>query len=737
MAVMPIAYAQQLSGIITDQETQLPIVYASVYLPQLEKGTATNESGVFTINNIPSGTYKVVVSYIGYQSWSGTITTPLKKDLLISLTPSAIEMEAVIISTPFHKLQSENVMKVERKSIAALQTHGSVTLAQGITDIPGVESVTTGIGIGKPVIRGLSSNRVLVYTQGVRLENQQFGSEHGLGVNDAGIESVEVIKGPASLLYGSDALGGVLYLNPETFAASNTNAANIQSNYFTNTQGLSTNIGYKASGERFKFLFRGSLTGHSDYKTQAYRVTNTRYKEQDFKAGWGYQAAHFKTAFRYNLNHSKIGIPEVVGLQSTSKTSLLPYQDLTNHVFSSKSVVFLNNSNLEFNLGYTYNNREEFEDVHHHHEDAHEAVEPHEHEHDHDQEEHAVYPSLQMKLKTFNYDVKYHLPELGKVETIIGVQGMHQTNSNYGKEQLIPNATTNDVGVLSTTHIHFEKVDIQLGARFDNRNLYVNGLTKKAFNSVNGALGFITKFSNYFTLRTNMASGFRAPNLAELTSFGVHHGSNRFEVGNLDLNTEQNLQTDFNFEFKNKHVEVYANGFYNRIKNYIFLAPSDNKIEGFMVFNYVQDDAKLYGGEIGVHFHPHPLDWLHIESNFETVVGKQDNNAYLPLIPANTLNNTLRVEIDNAHLNKGYAFIKLASVFAQNKVSAFETTSSGYHLFSAGLGGTFTVLEKALTLRVTGNNLFNTRYIYHLSRLKPDNIFDIGRNVSVNLNIAL
>ena len=155
------------------------------------------------------------------------------------LTPSAIEIQEVIVSTPFHKLQRENVMKVERASIAELKMKGAFTLADGITNIAGVESVSTGIGIGKPVIRGLSSNRVLVYTQGIRLENQQFGDEHGLAIDDSGIESVEIIKGPASLLYGSDALGGVLYLNPEKFAASNKSEGDVGFSYFSNTEGIS------------------------------------------------------------------------------------------------------------------------------------------------------------------------------------------------------------------------------------------------------------------------------------------------------------------------------------------------------------------------------------------------------------------------------------------------------------------------------------------------------------------
>src|SRR5690606_25779645 len=137
----------------------------------------------------------------------------------------------------------ENVMKVEHVNVAQLKAAGSMTLAQGITNIPGVSNVSTGMGIGKPVIRGLSSNRVLVYAQGVRLENQQFGDEHGLGLSDAGVESVEVIKGPASLLYGSDAMGGVLYLNPEKFAISNTTQGDVNLDYYSNTYGLSGNVG--------------------------------------------------------------------------------------------------------------------------------------------------------------------------------------------------------------------------------------------------------------------------------------------------------------------------------------------------------------------------------------------------------------------------------------------------------------------------------------------------------------
>jgi len=725
----PTMFAQNtVEGTLVEHHTNKPIAFANIYFPQLEKGTTTNESGYFILNNLPSGNYKIVCSFMGYESYSKTISIPLNRKLEIALNPSAIEMSEIIISTPFHKLQSENVMKVEQAKISDLKAKGALTLADGLTNIAGVESISTGIGIGKPVIRGLSSNRVLVYTQGVRLENQQFGDEHGLGLNNSGVESVEVIKGPASLLYGSDALGGVLYINPERFAPQNSNAADFEGTYFGNTLGYSANVGYKESAEKLKFLVRGSMSEHSDYKTADYRVTNSRFEEQDFKAGIGFQDKQFKTEFRYNMNHSKLGIPDEIGEQTTSKNPELAYQDITNHVFSSKSNIYFENSSLDINLGYIYNDRNEFEEPHDH--DEHD-------DHDHEDEHNELEAALQMKLKTFNYDIKYQLPVYGKFETIVGTQGMHQTNGNYGEEILIPDATTNDFGLFGMAHIHFNKADVQVGARFDTRQIeVVNGFTKN-FNSFNGALGVKTKLFEVITARLNLASGFRAPNLAELTSYGTHEGTNRFEIGDENLTSEQNFQTDLSFEFKSDHVEFYVNGFYNLVNDYIFLQPEGTFIDGTPVYNYVQEDAKLYGGEIGFHFHPHPLDWLHVESSFESVTGKQDNDSYLPMIPANSLSNTLRVEFNTKWVDKLYSFVKLQSTFAQNHSNDFETNTPGYNLLSAGIGGNVSLFKNNLNIAVSGTNLTNKTYINHLSRLKDEGIYNIGRNISVSLSYSL
>ena len=739
LATSPLFSQNIVSGIITNQETQEPIAGVSIYFPDLEKGIITDLDGKFQLPNLQKGTHKIIFSSIGYATLNLEIQFPLSDQLNITMQPSAIEMEEIIISTPFHQLQSDNVMRVERASMADLNKKGAINLSEGISQIAGVENLTTGVGIGKPVIRGLSSNRVLVYTQGIRLENQQYGEEHGLGISAKGIESIEVIKGPASLLYGSDAIGGVLYLNPEKYANRNTTNAEIESEFYSNTHGYQLNGMAKSSWEKLKVLARVGYATHSDYNMgNAQRVTNTRFNETDLKAGIGYQSTNFKSDLRYNYNRSNIGIPEEVSIQETDKKPLLPYQEIDNHVVSLDNTIFFPTSSLNLKLGYQFNKRLEFEDEH---EDEHELHEEEAHEEEAHTGEH---PALEMHLETFNYNLKYNFPKRSNFETILGIQGMFQTNKNFGEEFLIPDAETIDFGAFATSHLHFEKWDFQGGLRYDHRKLESLGnedhsefesLIDRKFNSINGALGAKYDFAENFTSRLNIASGFRAPNLAELTSDGAHHGANRYELGNPDLNNEQNFQVDLSLEWRNDHHEAFINAFHNTVSDYIFLNPTNERIEGDLVYEYDQGNASLYGGEIGFHLHPHPLDWLHWDSSYEMVIGKLSDGEYLPLIPANSLTNTLRIELrDLKSMTNRYGFVRLKSVFEKNNIGEFETETGAYNLFSAGLGATLKAGASEFNIGISGNNLLDKTYFSHLSRLKADNIYNIGRNIQFSVS---
>lgn len=716
------SFAQNtLTGSVISKQSGEP-VSANIYIPKLEKGTIADFDGLYELKNIPNGTFTVVYSAIGYSSISLKLNFENQQEIhqKVLLSETAVEMEEVIISTPFHRLQSENVMKIDRVSVERMRLSGAPTLAEGINSVPGVNLISTGTGIGKPVIRGLSSNRVLTYAQGIRMENQQFGEEHGLGINDSGIQSVEVIKGPASLLYGSDALGGVLYFNPERFAASEKIEADWNSSYFSNTSGFSTDIGAKKSLERIKFLVRAGIDSHSDYKTgDDYRVTNSRFNERDFKSGLQFKNEYLKSTLRYNYNQANLGIPEELNTQTTQKTPELPFQEVSTHILSLANKIFFNQSHLDATIGYLINDRQEFED-----------------------DEHIA--DLDMKLNTLNYDVKYHLPQKGNFQTIVGMQGLFQKNQNYGTEVLIPNAYTTDIGVLATTHYHLETIDFQAGLRFDNRQIKTEEMNgddaadhfpalNNSYNSFTAAIGMRTDLFKNFILRLNLANGFRAPNLAELSSHGVHEGTYRYERGNQHLKNEKNLQFDVSLEYRSSHVEVALNTFYNPISNFIFLSPTSEYIDDFQVFDYLQQDAYLYGAEIGFHLHPHPWDWLHWESNFEFVVGKRKNGAYLPLIPAPKLTNTIR--ISEAKLPS--FFVSVKNVFDQKNVSDFELSSKSYTLLDTGLDYSFNLNQIDMTLGISGTNILDKKYIAHLSRFKEEGFLNPGRSFVFRLGVRI
>ncbi|ESU24394.1 phuR protein [Flavobacterium enshiense DK69] len=710
-----------LSGSIADHNSKA-IESVTVSIPELHKETVSDSIGRYIFNDLPKGNFNISFSSIGYANKNVVVTINEKETHLnVMLEETSTHMDEMIVSTVFNKVQSQNVMKVEHQSVKQLQQKGAATLVEGLATIPGVAQISTGTSIGKPVIRGLSGNRVLVYSQGIRMENQQFGDEHGLGMSDAGVESVEVIKGPASLLYGSDALGGVLYFNSEKFAKANSSSGNFNQKFFSNTQGSNTTLGLKTSSDNWKFLTRASYSTHADYEIPSgEKVTNTRFIEKDYKIGLGYSNIHYNSEFRYNYNNLNIGLPEEDIIPEHFRTPLYPKQDIDNHMLSLHQKFFLKKTKLEADLGYTYNNRKELEA--------------------------ADETALHMKLKTASYNVKLYLPKSDRLETIIGVQGMHQTNKNNGEEILIPDATTNDIGILMTSNYEWRSNTLQAGIRYDNRKIdsenhgtfgeegYFEAVNKN-FESFNASLGYKTKVFKNLTLRANMATGFRAPNLAELTSNGVHEGSNRYEIGNPNLKNEQNLQTDLNLEYGNAHFEFFANGFYNHINDYIFLSPTGTQIDGNDVYDYVQDDAALYGGEIGIHYHPHPLDWLHLVSSFESVTGKQDNGDYLPLIPANKFSNTIRTEFDiQKWFKSAYALLNIDYFLKQNNISTFETETGDYVLLNLGFGGNINIGKNKFDLSLNANNLLDKTYISHLSRLKTDGIPNIGRNIILGIN---
>ncbi len=711
-----------IKGKVTDKTTGEALTGVTVYIPQTKQGTTTDLDGIYKIDNISLKEIDIEFSYQGYKSIKRHIvfTSPLI-ELNIAMEEDVFELNEVIVSTPFSKLQKDNVMKVSRKTISSMEKQGIQSLMEGVSQVAGVSQLSTGTGISKPVIRGLTGNRVLVYNQNTRVENFQFGEEHGMGIDDSGIEAIEVIKGPASLLYGSDALGGVLYLVPEKYAPKNKQTADAQFKYFSNTKGYAVNSGYKKSFERWKFLIRGSIKRNGDYAIPGgLYAENSANELQDFKWGTAYKAGRISSDFRYNYNHQKNGLPHRISTEFHFSPSG-KYQDLTNHRLSLKNDFHFEKSSIQTTLGYTSHKRAVIINNN---------------------------PKIGMHLQTWEMDAKWYLPQKIAFESIIGMQAMYQTNTNYGEHFLLPDATIANGGVFGTINYTRNETVVQGGLRFDSRYIstkdigsissadYRPGFDKNLY-SFSGSLGIKQNFNSHFIGRLNIASGFRAPNLAELSSAGLHES--RVEIGNPDLKNEQNLQTDFNLSYENIHIEFFANAFYNKINNYIFLQPTGEFQEGFPVYKYTQDDAYLYGGEAGLHFHPHPLDWLHFDSSYETVIGKRADGRYLPLLPADQWKNTLRLsrKLQKKNIQEYYWYTSVNHSFEASRISDFEDPHPAYTLINSGIGIYGKTRKFSFETNLSVHNLTDKKYISHLSVLREDGIPNPGRNIILSLKIKI
>ncbi len=702
----------QFVGTVLNKQTNEPISFADIYFKDLKTGTTTDKNGKFTINHYNQKTIHIIISYIGFK----TIDTILNLDEITKKTfyleTEHLNLDEIIISVPTGKLQQNAVVSISHVKLANLQKIPSVSLAESISNIAGVDQNTTGSGIGKPVIRGLSGNRIVTYAQGIRIENQQWGGEHGLGVGDIGIESVEVIKGPASLLYGADALGGVLYFVDERYAKHNTYQIGLQSEYLSNSLGYLNNIKFKVNKGNLKFNIFGAYNTNADYQIpNKKRVEGTRFDEKNIKTSLGFNHKNWISNFRYSYLANTFGITEgAIYTNNSDRKFELPFQKITNHNISFENKFTLTNqSKLNTVLGYTSNFRKEFE---------------------YDKNN----PALGLLLNTFSYNLKWHSTLVKDIYTfVLGSQGMHQTNKNSGEEILIPNATTNDFGIYALGNAEINQFHFQGGIRFDQRKINAKqteniSSLKEDYSGITFSTGLVYRKEKSKT-RINISNGFRAPTTSELLSDGVHEGTNRYEKGNKNLKNETATQIDFSYSHRTEHFNFFVNPFYNYIKNYIFLEPSNVIINNNPVYNYTQKDAYLYGGELGFHYHPHQIHWLHLESNIATVFAEDKNKNPLPLIPQTKTNTTISISLKaNKKLAIDNLFLQHIYKFSQPRIGLFETETDAYQLINIGFGARLKSNKNTIVFNFGVKNITNQKYIDHLSRFKDLDIPNQGIN---------
>lgn len=720
-----------LSGKVQDVESKEPIAFASVFFVDIDAGTTTNEKGEFNFSgNLPQNV-KLKVSAIGYETTVLVIKDPNIEGVNIELHHAHMELNEVTVSTTTGVLQKHSITNIESRSVAELNTVLNSSLGEAIANIPSVYSASTGPGISQPVIRGLSGMRVVAYLNGLRLENQQWGGDHGMGVLENGIGKVEVIKGPSSLLYGADALGGVLYFTDEAYADQNTIESFVESQFETNSMRTKNFAGVKLSKKHLRINVFGSYNSNADYQLPNGKfATNSRFNERNLKTSIGYNKRNWVMNLRYNYMNNHVGLPghthDLIvtpeSFQSTkqNRREVIPKQITENHFLLLENTFYFSQSDLKVWLGVTDNKITE-----------------------HDEK--VTIPGIEMTLQNNTYNARWRKNIGLNGNLIVGAQGMYQINGNSQRalEILIPNANFLDNGVYTMFKGEKGLLEYQVGVRYDNRIVNSNTSFKgsnpisKSFDGVNYSAGAVRTWEK-FTLRTNVSSGFRPPHLSELLANGVHHGTLRYEVGNKDLKSEKATQFDVSVEYTNDHISLILNPFYNAFQNYIYIEPQDTDVEGFPLFLYKQiSSAQLYGGDFGVHYHPHFLHQLHLEHNVSYLFAEDKQNNPLPLIPQTRFNSTMRFEFKS----QGKVQLENLSVqhlyfLEQNRVVSYESKSPAYQLIHVGANLKLDV-KTPISLKFGIRNLLNEAYIDHLSRLKNIGLEAPGRTYYVGARINL
>ena len=660
-----------------------------------------------------------------------------------------VSLQEVVVSTPFNESLQNNVIKVDKVNLNELGFLKSQSLSKALYNVPGISFITTGPGIQKPNIRGLSGNRVVTVFQNIRFENMQWGDEHGLEIHTSGISSIELIKGPMSVLYGSDAIGGVIYISPEKYLKENGLKVDIESLYNTNYSGITSSLGLNTTINKFSLLARASIIDNGDYENADGIVENTKFDMADLKFGIGFNSKGFESDLRLNFNASTIGIPhEEHGdhddhddddhddddhddddHDDEHEEEEESYQELENTVISWRNSLKFNKSELQVTLGLSENLRKEFG---HHEEEGHD-----DHDDDHDDDDHDDHEEheegeahIDMQLQTTSLDFKYLFPKSDKFEFILGGSILNQENTNFGEEELIPNAEKQDLGFYGISHVHLNKLDLMVGFRGDQRDITTNSFNK-SYSSFTASLGLKKNLGSSSVLRLNYASGYRAPNLSELFADGVHHGTARYEIGNDRLSVEKTNQIDLSLQTYSDMITFGVDVFYNFCNNHIFLNPTGSSMEGMPVYNYSQADSNISGIEVMMSGKTN-LDWLTYNTSLEYLSGKLEEGGYLPLISPLTF----KLDFDLDFNQAGTYEIGLLSKANQNDVSDFETSTESYSLVDISGSYMLNLANNDLNLFWSVSNLFDKEYVDHLSRLKTLNIHDMGRNISVGLKYS-
>jgi len=639
------------------------------------------------------------------------------------------ELNTVTVTAYKEGLIKQSSLNIIPLKIDSLSRFNNFNLTDLIAKTPGVSMLSTGVAIAKPVIRGLYGNRVLVLLSGLKFDNQQWQEEHGMGIQEVGISKVELIKGPMSVLYGTEAIGGIVKIIEEEKAAVNTREMDVSLKLNSNTLGGLLQAGYKVNKGNKWYRIRLGVENNADYSDgNDTRVLNSRFDGYYLKSTYGFKKHNWTSENNFSSSYNRFGFifndiynflkPDTRWSRDLSSNPA--HLVLLNILSSENKIDLTDGSRFVLNLGIQSNQRLE--------------------------KEGGGGISLNMELLTFQYLAKWIKQVSEKSEFIITNLGSYEDNTNYGSRKIIPDARMQE-----------SNLSVYLSSKINSRFIWENGIgggekwiktyftptvndqskSIQPFNKLSPYYNLFSGFSfipgDQFNLKLNIATGVRIPNLAELSSDGLHEGIFTYEIGDPHLKNEQNIALNFNAVYQSNHFELWISPFYNHFFNYVYLAPTQQEWFGFPIYLYKQQDATQYGTEAGISLKP--VDRLSIGLVYSGMIAKTKDDNNLPYTPAQKITGSVHYNFrlkGHASLN---CFAQIDYNLAQNNTAPFELATPDYSLLSLGASSSFILNHHDCDIALTGSNLLDEAYYDHLSRFKNYGLLNIGRNITLSLKM--
>ena len=690
----------------------VPVSGANIYSHALEIGAVTDSVGRFILGPIAYDAPLALVlqvSSIGYitQSVNARISGP---SLTIALKEDLLNLDEVVVEAQSRSSQGGSMVKIATISETQLNRSALPSQIQSLANTPGVDMISMGSGIVKPVIRGLSGLRIATLFRGARIESQAWGEEHGIYLPEQGVDRVEIIRGPSALIFGADAIGGVINFLPSPPSDEIGRASVISLRGFSATTGLQASLQTKKRSRYSHHSFSGGYNAHNSYLLpDRSTAENSQYRQFFAQGTWGYVRDWGEIDGAYSSAYNTTGLMSGDGFQQAG-----------DHIITTSATFFADGWRIKPSVSYQLNHRKEFDTS------FNAPWTPGEGD-----SSSVDIGDVDLSLRTLSYGIQGR-KSFGEFKFILGSQGLSTTNTNESEAVFISDAEINELSGFSISTWESGNLKMQAGLRFDSRTIARSDWSE-TYDFLSFSFGTTFEPSEFSELSANFSKGNRAPGLSELTADGVHHGANRYEIGNVMLTQEQSHNLDVGFSHTTSSVAFDVGVFRNAIRDYIYLSTTGNEIQGFQVYAFKATDAVLRGGEIGLTISPQRFPEFSFEGSASYVRGESSDDN-LPWMPPLNFHSELNWEKNSLKgLSDVFASISADFTASAAHVSAGETSSSAYHVVNVVVGAK---VASHVSVSVAASNLFNKTYIPHLSLLRDLGIPEAGRNISARLSFS-